>query len=69
MNAPVCPECRAGKHRNCDGSALDWASDEIVPCFCRWEECACPAVHDEQPDKVVCLKRKNHNGLHVWRWV
>lgn len=32
--APVCPECRAGKHRNCDGVALDERTDEIVPCTC-----------------------------------
>lgn len=32
--APVCPECRSGKHRNCDGLALDEATDEIVPCTC-----------------------------------
>jgi hypothetical protein len=31
---PVCPECRAGKHRNCDGDALDEATDEIVQCAC-----------------------------------
>ena len=32
--APVCPECAAGKHRNCDGTALYEATDEIGPCAC-----------------------------------
>lgn len=30
-----CPECIAGKHRNCDGRTLDHARDEFVPCPCR----------------------------------
>lgn len=30
-----CPECVAGKHRNCDGRTLDHARDEFVPCPCR----------------------------------
>lgn len=29
------PECRAGKHESCDGSALDLVADEIVPCACK----------------------------------
>jgi hypothetical protein len=29
-----CPECAAGKHGNCDGTALDTATDEFVPCPC-----------------------------------
>jgi hypothetical protein len=33
-HAPVCPECRAGKHRNCDGIALDERTDELVDCTC-----------------------------------
>ena len=34
VRAPVCPECRAGNHRNCDEVALDERTDEIVPCTC-----------------------------------
>jgi hypothetical protein len=30
----VCPECRAGKHGNCDGGAWDWETDAAVPCRC-----------------------------------
>lgn len=29
-----CPECRAGKHSNCDGSSWDFAKDEGAPCPC-----------------------------------
>lgn len=32
--APVCPECRTGKHGNCDGTAFDEAADDIVECVC-----------------------------------
>jgi hypothetical protein len=30
----VCPECRAGKHGNCDGDAWCNVFDEVVPCQC-----------------------------------
>jgi hypothetical protein len=30
-----CPECRAGKCRNCTGWSLDDHLDEIVPCPCK----------------------------------
>jgi hypothetical protein len=30
----ICPECRVGKHGNCDGRALDETTDEIVDCDC-----------------------------------
>lgn len=28
-----CPECKAGKHGNCDGTAMD-INDDLVPCAC-----------------------------------
>jgi hypothetical protein len=34
MTAPICPECRADKHRVCAGEALDETTDEIVECAC-----------------------------------
>lgn len=40
--SPVCPECRDGKHRNCDGVALDEAADELTTCTCP------PAFHPER---------------------
>lgn len=34
---PVCPECRAGKHLNCDTTAWDNDLDAPVPCECwKW---------------------------------
>jgi hypothetical protein len=30
----VCPECRAGKHGNCDGEAWDDAIDAPTACHC-----------------------------------
>lgn len=32
--AALCPECRAGKHGNCDGRALDEERDQVVQCGC-----------------------------------
>ncbi len=29
-----CPECRAGKHDNCDGTSWDWDADQGVVCPC-----------------------------------
>lgn len=31
---PVCPECRNGKHVNCDGTAWDESKDAMGPCHC-----------------------------------
>lgn len=30
----ICPECKAGKHTNCDGSAWCNALDRDVFCYC-----------------------------------
>lgn len=30
----VCPECAAGKHGNCDGTAWDLVADELTTCSC-----------------------------------
>lgn len=30
----TCPECREGKHQNCDGRAWDNAKDDYTPCNC-----------------------------------
>jgi len=32
--SPICPECVAGKHQNCEGQAWDNAADEPVGCAC-----------------------------------
>lgn len=37
---PVCPECLAGKHQNCDGTTWDFDRDEITLCACDQRECA-----------------------------
>lgn len=34
MEGFVCPECAAGKHENCDGSAWDTHQDEPTTCSC-----------------------------------
>jgi hypothetical protein len=31
---PICPECRNGKHINCDGMAYDDEADDLVLCAC-----------------------------------
>lgn len=31
----ICPECKAGKHDNCDGTAWDEEKDELTECFCK----------------------------------
>lgn len=38
----ICPECRSGKHPNCDGTAFDDVADDIVECRCP------PAFHPEK---------------------
>lgn len=32
--APICPECAAGKHDNCDGTAWDTDADQSTRCAC-----------------------------------
>jgi hypothetical protein len=32
--AHVCPECKTGKHRNCDGTAWCFITDAPVECSC-----------------------------------
>lgn len=34
MTAPPCPECRAGAHRNCDGTTWDSTADALTTCPC-----------------------------------
>lgn len=34
MTTRPCPECAAGKHDNCDGTAWDAARDERATCPC-----------------------------------
>lgn len=37
---PVGPDCRDGKHRACDGRALDVTTDQIVGCACPCHQAA-----------------------------
>lgn len=32
---PVCPECKAGKHGNCEGITWDFDTDTLTTCGCR----------------------------------
>lgn len=34
----VCPECRAGKHRNCDGTSWCDRNDRPADCTCQHTE-------------------------------
>ena len=34
LNNLVCPECRANKHGNCDGTTWDTVIDKRVTCIC-----------------------------------
>ena len=34
VTAPICPECAAGKHPNCDGTAWDHDTDRAALCCC-----------------------------------
>ncbi len=38
---PIGPDCHDGKHRACDGRALDETTDDITTC-----DCTC---HKEEP--------------------
>lgn len=42
MSAFICPECAAGKHDNCDGTAWDTHQDEPT-------DCSCPCRTEERP--------------------
>ena len=37
VDKPSCPECRSGKHQNCDGQAWDAVKDEPTSCACAEE--------------------------------
>jgi hypothetical protein len=37
MAKAICPECKAGKHGNCDGMAWDFKRDQEAECFCAEE--------------------------------
>lgn len=45
----MCPECRAGKHFNCDATAWDNDTDEAVPC-------ACWIWNHEVPDEIGAIE-------------
>lgn len=47
MSAPICPECRAGKHGNCDHLALV-DDDRFVPCQCSHGEAPAPEQMSEE---------------------
>lgn len=34
LRGSICPECRNGKHQNCDGTAWDDVADEATACDC-----------------------------------
>lgn len=34
MSDQRCPECRNGKHQNCDGAAWDDETDDLTLCAC-----------------------------------
>jgi hypothetical protein len=34
ISLPVCPDCHAGKHRNCDGVTWDNEADDFAQCPC-----------------------------------
>lgn len=38
MSPPVCPECRVGKHDNCDGGAWNFDTDTPTVCACAANE-------------------------------
>lgn len=40
----ICPECKAGKHNNCNGVAWDTKHDQPTNCDCE----ACLALHTDQ---------------------
>lgn len=35
MSGAICPECRDGKHDNCNGDAWDMAADQPAACSCQ----------------------------------
>lgn len=52
----ICPECLQAKHPNCDGSALDEASDEITTCACF------DSGHDFDPNTLAVYRLVEASG-------
>lgn len=50
----TCPECAAGKHGNCDGTALDSLTDRLT-------ECRCQARGHEPDDEPLMGWRSDHD--------
>lgn len=38
MSDHICPECVAGKHKNCDGTTWDNETDGLIPCACTFTD-------------------------------
>lgn len=57
VRGPVCPDCRDGKHHNCEHQAWDLERDMPVPC-------ACGATHDTRtPDAAASTTARHaHQG-------
>lgn len=53
--AAICPECRSGKHKNCDGTALDYDLDDIV-------DCRCPPAFGHDPKPLVEVTPDDTSG-------
>jgi hypothetical protein len=51
MRVQLCPECRAGKHGNCDGTGWDIDADERVPCPCLDESHTAPILGVAYPEE------------------
>lgn len=56
----ICPECWQDKHANCDGTALNESTDEIVECDCRRVDHWACFVCGNLLDQVPCVNGRNH---------
>lgn len=45
-----CPECRVGKHDNCDGGAWDFDTDQPTACPCWAENHGARSLEDYEAD-------------------
>jgi hypothetical protein len=51
MNIQPCPECRSGKHRNCDGTSWDTDLDLPASCPCPNESHTAPILGVAYPEE------------------
>lgn len=62
-DTPKCPECRAGKHGNCDETSWNEQTDQPDACPCHLDGHPDRALYDVIRDVTVAARREPTYGL------